>query len=151
MERTEKVIFTNLCMVCDGQENVLVEDRADPDWRGVTFPGGHVEEGESFTDAAAREIFEETGLTVTGLRLCGVKDWMQDDGARYVVFCYKTSSFRGKLRSSDEGRVFWTSLSSLGGLRLAEDLRSMLAVFCDDAVSELFYRRENGKWAEYFK
>ena len=27
----------------------MVEDRLDPDWPGVTFPGGHVEPGESFT------------------------------------------------------------------------------------------------------
>ena len=43
MKRTEKVILTNMVMVYDDNGNVLVEDRVDPGWRGVAFPGGHVE------------------------------------------------------------------------------------------------------------
>ena len=42
MERTEKVEFTNMCMVYDGDE-VVVIDRQKKDWPGITFPGGHVE------------------------------------------------------------------------------------------------------------
>lgn len=30
---------------------VVVIDRQKKDWTGVTFPGGHVEIGESFADA----------------------------------------------------------------------------------------------------
>ena len=70
----EKVIFTNMCMIYDHAGNVLVQYRLNPNWPGITFPGGHVEQGESFTDAVIREVFEETGLTVSGLRLCGIKD-----------------------------------------------------------------------------
>ena len=43
MSRSEPAIFTNMCMICDGHGNVLVQDRRNPDWPGVTFPGGHVE------------------------------------------------------------------------------------------------------------
>ena len=43
MARTEKVTFTNMCMISDGRGNVLVQDRLDPDWPGIAFPGGHVE------------------------------------------------------------------------------------------------------------
>ena len=31
------------------------------------FPGGHLENGESVTDCAAREVLEETGLRITSL------------------------------------------------------------------------------------
>ena len=37
-------------------------DRKKRDWPGITFPGGHIESGESFTDAVIREVQEETGL-----------------------------------------------------------------------------------------
>ena len=42
MSRTEKVEFTNMCMVCNGSKIVVI-DRQKKDWAGVTFPGGHVE------------------------------------------------------------------------------------------------------------
>lgn len=50
MARTEKVIMTNMCMVFS-ENRVLVQDKTDDDYSGITFPGGHVERGESFTDA----------------------------------------------------------------------------------------------------
>ena len=64
MKRSEQAIFTNLVMVYDKQGNILVQDRKDPSWPGICFPGGHVEPGESFVASAIREVKEETGLTV---------------------------------------------------------------------------------------
>lgn len=66
--RTETVILTNMCMIYDG-DMILVQNKTDPEWGGVTFPGGHVEKGEAFTDAVIREVFEETGLTIRSPRL----------------------------------------------------------------------------------
>ena len=57
MSRSEAAIFTNMCMISDGNGNVLVQDRRDPDWPGITFPGGHVEPGEAFADSVIREVF----------------------------------------------------------------------------------------------
>ena len=45
----ETVEFTNLCMVRDG-DRVLVMDRKKEDWPGITFPGGHVTNVESFME-----------------------------------------------------------------------------------------------------
>ena len=59
----ETVEFTNMCMICDGSR-VVVIDRKKRDWPGITFPGGHIESGESFTDAVIREVQEETGLHI---------------------------------------------------------------------------------------
>ena len=111
MSRTEPAEFTVMCMVEDGRGNVLVQDRADKNWPGIVFPGGHVEPRESFVRAVVREMYEETGLTVENPVLCGVKQFQ--DGRRYVVLLYRASRFTGVLRSSDEGRVFWTPLAEL--------------------------------------
>ena len=61
MSHEEKTILTNMCMVYDDQDNVLVEDRSKPEWPDITFPGGHVEHGESFVASVIREVKEETG------------------------------------------------------------------------------------------
>ena len=77
MARTETVEFTNMCMICDGSR-VVVIDRKKRDWPDITFPGGHIEPGESFTDAVIREVQEETGLHIRSPQLCGIKDWCEN-------------------------------------------------------------------------
>lgn len=150
MDRSEKVIITNMCMIYNGGR-VLVENRTNPDWPGITFPGGHVEKGESFTDAVIREVYEETGLKISFPRLCGIKDWTEDDGSRYMVLFYKTDKFSGELVSSDEGEVFWTELSELKSLDLAEGMDKQLEVFLNDDLSEDFFYKENENWIEVIK
>lgn len=137
----------NLCMVYDGQGNILVQNRKNPNWSGITFPGGHVEAGESFADAVKREVWEETGLTIENPVLCGIKQWTEEDGARAVVLFYKTDRFSGELKSSEEGEVFWVRRDDFERLPLATDMAQTIRVFESDDFSECFYTQdETGKW-----
>lgn len=145
MSRQVPVTLTNMCMICDG-DKVLVQDRVDPDWPGVTFPGGHVESGESFVASVIREVFEETGLTIEHPRLCGVKEWENSDGSRYMVLLYKADQFSGEIKSSDEGKVYWTTLRTLPSLQLTEHFDKLLEVFLRDDLSEFFYKRTDNSW-----
>ena len=151
MDRSEKTVLTNMCMIYDDDGNVLVQDRRDSDWGGITFPGGHVEKGESFTDAVIREVYEETGLTIETPQICGIKQWPEDDGSRYIVLFYKTSHFAGELKSSEEGEVYWTKLSRLKDLPLARGMELMLRVFLEDEVSEYHIYEEDGEWKHVLK
>jgi len=99
MERKQTAELTNLVMVYDDSGNVLVEEKVGSNYRGLIFPGGHVEPGEAFVDSAIREIREETCLIIKNVELCGVKDWVEFDGSRYIVFLYKTNEFSGDLSS----------------------------------------------------
>jgi 8-oxo-dGTP diphosphatase len=145
---SEKAIFTNMCMIYDGAGNILVEERVKNDWRGIAFPGGHVEPGEAFTDSVVREVREETGLTVEIPRLCGVKQFHTDEGERYVVFLYKTNKFFGELKSSREGRVFWIKREELEKYELAADFADLVRVFEEEELSEFFCYEENGEYAK---
>ena len=81
----------------------------------------------------------------------GVKDWTDENG-RYVVLLYRAETFSGELRSSEEGRVFWTSLQDLPKLRLSLDMPDMVRVFTEDTISEFFYRRrDDGTWETVLK
>ena len=107
-------------MIYDGNQ-ILVQDRKNPDWPGITFHGGHVEPKESFVDSIIREVKEETGLDITNVQLCGIKQFTQEDGKyRYIVLLYKTNIFSGELKSSEEGQVFWIEKDKLKDYILAD-------------------------------
>lgn len=150
MSRSEPVVLTNMCMVTDGKGNVLVQDRTDPNWPGMVFPGGHVEKGESFAEAVIREVWEETGITVENPQLCGVKQFQNHLGERYVVFLYKADRYSGELRSSHEGEARWVSLADFDKLNWVRDFSDMLKIFTDDEISELYYYREDGELKRRF-
>lgn len=146
----ESVIITNMCMILD-KNRVLVQDRKKDDWAGITFPGGHVEKGGAFVDSVVREVKEETGLTIFSPQLCGIKDWTNDDGTRYMVLMYKTNKFSGTLSSSREGDVYWAELNELSKMNLASGMDKMLEVFLREDISEDFFYKENGEWVELLK
>lgn len=145
MARTEQAIFVNMCMITR-EDQVLVIDRKKADWPGVTFPGGHVEKKESFVESVIREVYEETGLVIEDPVLCGTKQFQDKQDARYVVLFYKASRFSGKLKSSDEGEVFWIDRNKLSGYPLAPDMEAMVQVMESDDLSEFYYYKENGGW-----
>ena len=146
MAREERAVFTNMCMITDGKGSVLVQDRLNPNWPGITFPGGHVEPEESFTASVIREVREETGLTIQSPVLCGTKQFQTSNGARYVVLFYKASKYHGTLRSSDEGQVFWLPRSELHNQKLAPDMMEMVQIMESEQLSEFYYQKVDGQW-----
>ena len=146
MAKAENVVLTNMCMVYD-DDKILVQDRLNPNWPGITFPGGHIELKESFVESTIREVYEETGLKVSNLQICGMKQWTQKDNSyRYIVIFYKTNTFTGELKSSDEGKVFWINRSEIGNYVVADGFMEMLEVFENDNLSENYHWLEDGIW-----
>lgn len=136
MHRTERVELTVAVIVTDGQGRLLVEDCRDPEWGGLYFPGGHLEPGESFVEAAIRETWEETGLTIEHPSLCGVKQF-PIEGGRYLVLYFRAEGASGTLRYSREGPVFWCAPSELKNYRLTEDFYEVLRLSGSSDLSEL--------------
>lgn len=144
MDRFEKTILTNMCMVYDG-DKILVQDRLKKDWPGISFPGGHVEKGESFVKSTIREIYEETGLEISNPILCGVKQFQAREDLRYIILFFKTDKFTGELKSSKEGEVFWIDRKDLPNYKLAPDFEDMYKIFIDDNLSEFYYYTKDGR------
>ncbi len=144
----------NMCMIEDtATGRVLVQRRlpkATNPWCGLTFPGGHVEAGESITASTVREIREETGLTVSNLRMCGVVEWevpekpqsmvWQDNipNSKYIVFMFRTSTFTGKLKSSAEGQMDWMTLNEMRKGALAPHMEEYIRVMVEEDVTQAY-------------
>ena len=137
MEKAERVILTNLCMIRSGRR-VLVEEKTGRDAGGIIFPGGHVEAQEPIVDAVIREMKEETGLTIEKPRLCGVKEWINEDGSRYVVFLFTADRFSGELASSEEGRVFWMDRDEVLKSNWIWHMDGLMRIMADGEYTELF-------------
>ena len=137
-DRSESVELTNMCMIQNGTK-ILVEDRKNKTWAGVTFPGGHIEPGESFNHAMIREIFEETGLKIKHPLLCGIKQFPRKDNKRYIVLLYKANDFEGQIKSSREGEIFWIERTDLRNYSLPENFAEMLQIFENNQLSEIDY------------
>ena len=70
---------------------------------------------------------------------------------RYVVLLYRADRFTGEVQSSEEGEVRWEPLSALPSLRLSLDMDKLLRVFCEDDLSEFFYRQDGASWLTELK
>lgn len=68
-----------------------------------------------------------------------------------MVLLFKTNEYCGTLKSSNEGKVFWTKLETLKALNLAESFDKIIDVFCEDNVQEYIQRKDHDKWIDIFK
>ena len=136
MSRQETVTLTNMVMVEDKNGKILVEDKVDPHWKGIAFPGGHLLPNESIVHSAIREVKEETGLDIKDLKLVGVNNNVSPNFNRYLVFLFKTKTFSGELKSSEEGKVFWVEKKNLKNYKLTREFSDLIEIFYNDSINE---------------
>lgn len=98
------VVFTP-----DLQSVLLCRRKKEPYLGLSNFVGGHIEPGEDGTDAAYRELFEETAITSEDIRLIHLMDFNYP-----LSDCYVEVYF-GRLRGmvavrGDENDLYWSPL-----------------------------------------
>ena len=83
------------------KENDLNEGK----WIGV---GGKFEGDETADECVLREVFEETGLTLTKYRLHGMVKFISDKWENEDMYLYSATGFSGTLKTScSEGTLSW--------------------------------------------
>ena len=146
---TENVELTVLCLIQD-KNRILLQNRVKEDWKGYTFPGGHVEPGESFVDAVKREMKEETGLDIIRPQIVGVKQFPIENG-RYIVLLFKTAEFSGDVVSSDEGEMEWVDIEKLSEVNVVEDFHDLMKDLNNPEINEFQYTVEGDEWIVHLK
>ena len=102
---------------------MLLVRRANDPSRGLwSLPGGRVEAGETAREAAAREVYEETGLRVSvGELLCRV------DLGPYAVEDFAATVTGGSLRAGDDALdAGWFTPAEVRALPLSPGLLAEL-------------------------
>ena len=146
---TDNVELTVLCLIQDGNR-ILLQNRVKEDWKGYTFPGGHVEPSESFVDAVVREMKEETGLDIIRPQLVGIKQFPIENG-RYIVLLFKAVEFSGNVVSSDEGEMEWIDMEKLSEVNVVEDFYDLMKVLNDPDLNEFQDTVERDEWIVHLK
>ena len=120
-----KSVLTTLCYI-EKDDSYLMLHRVKKEkdinkdkWIGV---GGHFEAFESPEDCLLREVYEETGLTLTSWKMRGVVTFLPSDAPEeYVLmFLYTADGYTGSLAECDEGTLEWVEKSRVYGLPVWE-------------------------------
>lgn len=122
----KRIKLTIMCMVYKDDGSFLVENRLKKDWPGLTFPGGHVEDNELIEDAVIREMKEETGLELKEIEPRGYIEWNEfGDDVRHLAMLFRSNKFKGKLKSSKEGEIFFIKEEDIGKYLLSNDFEKI--------------------------
>lgn len=122
----KRIKLTIMCMVYKDDGSFLVENRLKKDWPGLTFPGGHVEDDELIEDAVIREMKEETGLDLFEIEPRGYIEWNEfGDGVRHLAMLFRTNKFKGTLKSSKEGDIFFIKEKDIEKYLLSNDFEKI--------------------------
>lgn len=96
-------------------------DANEGKWIGV---GGHFEEGESPEECLVREVYEETGLTLTSYRLRGIITFVSNEWGSEYMHLYTADGFEGDLAAAmencNEGVLKWVPKKAIFDLALWE-------------------------------
>jgi 8-oxo-dGTP diphosphatase len=114
-------------------DRLLVVRRSTPPAQGVyTLPGGVVEVGETLTQAVAREVLEETGLTIEPVALAGYREAIVRDGddrieRHFVILCFAARWQGGEPVLNEElSEAHWLRPDELIGLTTTAGLAEIV-------------------------
>ena len=133
---------TTLCYIeKDNQYLMLLRNKKKIDlnkgkWIGV---GGKFEDGETPEECLLREVYEETGLTLTSYHFRGIITFISDEWETECMHLYTADAYDGELKECDEGELRFIPKKDIFDLNLWEGDVLFLRLLLED--SEPFYMK----------
>jgi 8-oxo-dGTP diphosphatase len=123
------MVIPRVLVVITREDKLLLLKGADDKrlWAGLyNGVGGHLEQGEDPRSDAHREVFEETGLSITDLLFCGIVFVNTNVNPGICIFIFTGEYKTGNLAESREGMLEWVDISALSTLPLVADMPVLL-------------------------
>ncbi len=98
-------------------------------WIGV---GGHFKEGETARECVCREVLEETGYTLSSVKLRGIVEFISDTYDNETMYLFTADSFTGEEITCDEGDLKWIKKEDIPSLSLWEGDKIFLKMLLDN-------------------
>ncbi|WP_088033869.1 NUDIX domain-containing protein [Evansella clarkii] len=138
MKRIDELKAGVAVIILNGEKQVLLQKRADVELWGI--PSGHIEIGETVSEAAIREVKEETNLDIRIKKLIGV--YSEPDSqvfaypngkvVHFITTCFLAEITGGEVRcNSDES----LEIKFFGSENLPQDLLKMHPRWLKDALA----------------
>ena len=130
------MINSTLCYLeKDGQYLMLHRIKKKKDvnkdkWIGV---GGKFEDKESPEDCLLREVFEETGLTLTRWQYRGIVTFVSNEAPTEYMHLFTADGFEGEMKVCDEGTLEWVPVHAVPTLNLWPGDKIFLRLLAENA------------------
>ena len=116
--------LTTLCYIENDRDEYLMLHRTKKEndlnhdkWIGV---GGKFEDNETPEECLLREVYEETGLTLTDFRFRGIVTFLSNEWEGEYMHLFTADKYEGTLRECSEGELAWVPKKDVLNLHLWE-------------------------------
>lgn len=130
-------------VVFKDEKILLIQRNKPPKAEEWSIPGGAQNLGEKMVDAAAREVLEETNITIENIELLKVVDFIDNDNNGTVRFHYSLVDFMadyksGTLTAGDDAlNAKWVPIDELNSYNLWSETVKLI----EDAIVHRKSRR----------
>ena len=141
---------TTLCYLQKGEDYLMLHrvkkqnDASHDKWIGV---GGKCEPDESPDECMVREVWEETGLTVSDWRYRGIVTFISDVWPCEYMHLFTATRWTGMCHQCNEGELQWIDRHKIFDLNLWEGDKIFLRLLLDDSQPffslKLVYKGDN--------
>jgi NAD+ diphosphatase len=136
-----------IMLVTDPDDRCLLARNAMWPERRVSILAGFVEPGESAEQAVAREVHEETGITIVGARYVGSQPWPMPHSLMLGFRARATGSLEIRVDSDEIAEAHWFSRDELRASIASGEIRLPPPVSIAHRIIESWYGTElGGAW-----